>query len=335
MTLIRGEDINIGVGIENPAARGTYVAPQAYVSGRTPTGIKVEVVKTLLAETKASGIRSRGSDIIQRRASGPLEFNVRTETLGYFLKSLLGKCTTSVVSGSIKDHLFEVVASNPQYPTLSIVLAQTGGQDYKFKGSLVKSLELRTPTDDLVNATVQFISIDEEEVATLTPAFSDTDYRLRPWECEIKFAADLAGLGAASAVNLKDFALSIENNARPQQHIGSITPTDNVVGLIEIGGDVTLDYNDDTYHDLYKDGTYKAMQIKATRTDIDLGGGLHPTITIQLAKISLETYDPDRPLDDIVKDKFKIVGHFSDDDAEAINIVIRNTVADYNYDAVS
>lgn len=335
MTLIRGEDINIGVAVENPATRGTWATPQAYVSGRTPTGINVEVIKTLLKETKASGLSSRGSEIIQRRASGPLEFNVRTETLGYFLKSLLGKCTTSVVAGSVKDHLFEVVASNPQYPTLSLALAQTGGQDYKYKGALVKSLELRTPVDDLVNGTVEFIAIDEEETTTLTPAFVATDYLVRPWEVEIKIAADIAGLAAAAAINVKEFTIGIANNARPQQHIGSITPTDNVAGLIEIGGDLALDYNDDTYHDLFVAGTYKAMQIKATRADIDLGAGNNPTITIQLAKVSLESYDPDRPLDDIVRDQFKFMAHYDDDEAEGINIVIRNTVADYDYDAVS
>ena len=39
MAYLRGEDINIGVGMENPSNRGTIVAPQVWIPGRTPTGI--------------------------------------------------------------------------------------------------------------------------------------------------------------------------------------------------------------------------------------------------------------------------------------------------------
>ena len=52
----RGEDINIGVGMENPAARGNIVNPQAWIPGRTPTGIAPVVEKVLLKETRATSI---------------------------------------------------------------------------------------------------------------------------------------------------------------------------------------------------------------------------------------------------------------------------------------
>ena len=234
------------------------------------------------------------------------------------------------------SHLFEVLPNNPQFPTISIALAQAGSfQDYAYKNALVKQLEIKTPVDDLVNATVEFIASDEEEHAAHSVSFADTDYHFRPQDVSIKIAADVASLAAASAINVKEFGATINNNGKGQQHIGSVIPTDNIAGLIEITGDLVLDYQDDTYHDLYKDGTYKAMQITLERSDITYSGSYHPKIVITLAKVSFEQSSPDRPIDDIVKDKLSFVAHYDADESEAVNITIQNTVADYDYDAVS
>ena len=175
MSLLKGEDLNLGIGMEDPAARGTLVAPQGWVPARTPTGINVEVLKALIKETKASGINSQGSEVVQRKASGDLEFNLKSEMIGYILKSLLGKCTTSSVYGSVKSHLFEILPNDPQFPSLSLGLSQPGQQDYGYNGVVIKSLELRTPVDDLVNATIEFEGRDEVENANYSPTFSRSE----------------------------------------------------------------------------------------------------------------------------------------------------------------
>ena len=330
MSLLRGEDVNLGIGMEDPAARGTAVTPQGWVPARTPSGINVEVVKTLIKETKATGIASQGSEIVQRKATGDLEFNLKSEMIGYILKSLLGKCTTTVVSGSVNSHLFEVLESNPQFPSLTIGLSQPNLQDYAYNGVVIKSLEIKTPVDDLVNATIEMEGRDEAEVSDYTVSFSSSDYFFRPYDVEVKIADSISGLAAASAICPKELSLKIANNAKTKQCIGTEAASDVLASLIEISGNITIDYEGDTYHDLYKDGTYKAMQIKMTRSDIDLGGGEHPTITIQLARVSFDGSKPDRPIDDIVKDSLDFVGHYSDSDSEAINITVENTIADYN-----
>ena len=332
MSLLRGEDLNLGIGMEDPTARGTLVTPQGWIPARTPTGINVEVIKALIKETKASGISSQGSEVVQRRASGDLEFNLRSELIGYVLKSLLGKSTPSSVYGTVVSHLFEVLPNDPQFPSISLGLSQPGQQDYGYNGVLVQSLEIRTPVDDLVNATIEFAARDEAEHANYTPTFETSDYLFRPYDVEIKLAANLAGLGAASALNMKEFSLSMANNGRPQQNIGTITPTDIIANLMEITGNLVIDYEGDTYHDLFKDGTYRAMQITLSRSDIDLEGGYNPSIIIQLAKVSFESSSPDRPIDDIVRDNLNFTAHYSASDEEAINIVVQNTIADYDKD---
>ena len=149
MAYLRGEDINIGVGAENTAARGTIVAPQVWIPGRTPTGVVPIIEKVEIKETRASGIDTQGSEIIQKRAEGDLEFNLRCGSIGYLLKSWLGKTTPSVVeAAAVWSHLFEVLPQNPEHPSLSLGLSQPNTQDYNYGLALVKSLEIRTPVDD-------------------------------------------------------------------------------------------------------------------------------------------------------------------------------------------
>lgn len=330
MSYLKGEDINLGVARET--VRGTPEAPTAWVPGRTPTGVRVQVEKTQIRETKGTSMNSQGSVINQKRAEGDLEFNVRNGSIGYFLLSLLGK-VTSQAAGDGYEHVFEVLTGNPQHPTLTLALSQAGSfQDYRYEKALVTSLELRTPVDDLVNATVNFIGVDEEGVSAYTPAYDSADYFFRHYDITIKIAANVAGLGAASALKVKEFTLTMNNNGRVNQNIGELNPGD-VFGLIhEIGGSMKLDYQDETHHDIFVNNTYKAMSITLVRTDIEIDNSplVNPKIEIILPKISYSAWSPDRPIDDIVSEDIEFMAHYDDDEAKGIEVTVYNEIANYD-----
>jgi hypothetical protein len=336
MTLLTGDKINIGVGIENPSARGTVVTAQGWVPGRTPTGVDVSVEKVLMQETRQSGVKSQGSEIIMRSAQGSLEFNLRSETIGYLLKSLLGACSSTVIDGSYKKHAFSLLTSSPQFPSLTLSLSQAGSfQDYTYKNALVKSLEIKTPVDDLVNAVAEFIATDETASAGHTVTYSDSDYLFRPQDVSIKIAATVANLAAAQAINVKDFGIKIDNMAKPERHLGSVTPTDVLASLLDVSGNLTLNYADTTYHEIFKGGTYKAMEITICRTDKDLGTTDYPKLVLTMPKVSIEKLEQDRSLDALVTDQLEFVAHYDEDEEYAITADLYNTVADYDYDVVS
>ena len=245
MSYIRGEDINIGVGMEDPASRGTIVPPQVWIPGRTPTGVVPIVEKIEMKETRASGVDTQGAEIVQKRAEGDLEFNLRCGSIGYLLKSWLGKCVTGLVlgGGACWPHVFTVLPQNPEHPSLSLGLSQPNSQDYEYGLAIVKSLEIRTPVDDLVNATVGFLASKEQEKAGLPFAVSFgsiplTDHIFRHQDVEIKmaeigadWATTKASLDSAAVMSLKEFSLSGDNGARVNQNIGELNPG-NVLALL-------------------------------------------------------------------------------------------------------
>lgn len=331
MGYLKGEDINLGVARES--TRGTAEIPAAWVPGRTPTGVRAMVEKTQIRETKGSGINSQGSTVVQKRSEGDLEFNLRNGSIVYFLLSLLGKITTASNGTGAYDHTIEVLTGNAQYPTITIALAQNGQQDYEYEQVLVNSIELRTPVDDLINATVGFIGTKEATHADYTPSFSSDDYFFRHYDADIKIAANVAGLAAADALKVKEFALSINNSGRVNQNVSELNPGDVLALILEITGSMKIDYNGETHHDIYTNNTSKAMSITLKRTDIDIdtgAGTVNPSITITLPNITYTGYTPDRPIDDIVSEDIEFMAHFDDSESEAIKVVVQNEVSSYS-----
>lgn len=327
MTFVKGEDINIGIARET--VRGTPETPSQWIPGRTPTGVHLVVDKVPIKETRGGGMSSQGNVMVQKRSEGDLEFNVRNNSIGMLLLSLLGSVSTSA-NGSAYDHTFSILTGNPQHPTLTLGLSQLGQQDYEYKKCICTALELRTPIDDLVNATAEFMGVDEATHADYSPAFADTDHYFRHYDVTIKMAADVAGLGAASAMAVKEFSLSLANNGRVNQNIGSLNPAD-VFGLMhEITGSIAVDYDGEANHAIYAAEAYKAMEITLERSDIDLDTGIHPKIVITLPKISYSNLTPDRPIDDIATEGIEFMAHYDEDEAKGIEIVVTNSIANYN-----
>lgn len=330
MGYLKGEDINLGIARET--VRGTPETPSTYIPARTPTGITLIVDKTPVRETRGTGMSSQGAVMVQKRAEGDLEFNVRNQTLGFLLLSLLGKVTTSA-AGSAYSHLFEILTGNPQNPTLTLGLSQLGQQDYEYAKCIVTALEIKTPVNDLVNATAKFLGKGEETHADYTVAFPSTDYYFRHYDVTIKLADDVAGLAAADAMALKEFSLSIVNNGRVNQNIGELNPSDVLALMMEVSGSFAVDYNGETLHDLYASEAYKAMSISMVRTDIDIdsgGGTQNPTVTFVMPKVSLTKRDSDRPIDDIAGENIEFMAHFDETAGYGIQATIINNLANYN-----
>jgi len=333
----RGDLLNIVVGVENPAARGTKVDPIAAIPGRAPSGINVDVIKTLMKETRGSGIASQGSEIVGREASGPFEFNLRSETIGYILKTIAGACNTATILASVKEHTFTIPKAEPETPTLTFGLAG-GPQEYAYPGGIGKKLVIKTPVNDLVNCVLDMLARDEEEHADydMTGLFSSTDYIFRPQDITIKIATNIAGLAAAPALAVKEFSYTHDNGGKAQRVLGSAPASNHLAGLTSITGDMVLDFGGKTYHDYFVDGDYKALQITLQRTDIDLDvAHNHPRLIIELPRVSIEKYNPERPIDDIIRDKFSFVAHFDETEDSAFEARLQNTVADYDYEPAS
>ncbi len=320
MSILLGENINLGVGVED--TRGVAVDPQAFIAARTPTGVAPVVEKVLLKETRKSRANSYGEEIVQLRAEGDLEFNTRTRSIGYILKSLIG-WISSAPSGGKHLHTFKPDVDDPQQPSLTLYLAQEGQKHYQYPNAVVNSLELKAPVTDLLQSKASFMATKEVEVATLdevTMVHDDDDLLFRPYEVSVKIADNVAGLGAASVLPAKELTLTINNNARFDSNLGNVNPADVLGLMFEIDGNFVVNYEDETYHDMFVNGDYFALQVTVDRDGDKL--------VITLPKCSA-TWKADRPIDDLTMDNVDFVAHFDADAGYQVQALLTNDVTSY------
>lgn len=328
MTFLQGENINLGIAKE--ASRGTLATPSTWIPARTPTGIAPVVEETIIRETRGTSISSQGVSITQERAEGDLEFNLRSNSIGLLLLSLLGSVSSEETSDDgVYEHTFNVLTGNPQYPTLSLALSQLGQQDYAYTNALVSSLEVRLPLDDLANATAQFIAASESAQSDYTPAFASNDHYFRHYDATVKIAENVTALNAAPALSVKEFSNSIVNNARVNQYIGNQNPSDVLAMILEITGSLSVDYAGETFHDLYTNKGSRALQIELKRSDITIGSNSNPTITFVYPNVTISNRTQDRPLDELVTESLDFQAHFDSTAGKAIEVKLINEQVSY------
>jgi len=327
----RGEEINMGVGLED--ARGTGVAPQVWIPGRTPSGVVPVVEKVALKETRGSKIASHGAEIIKSRAEGDHEFNLRVQSIGYLLKSLLGAVSSqakNAPNGAVYDHTFSVLPNDPEHPSLTIGIAQSSGQDYKYSLGVVSNLSIEMTPDDLVKAVASFIaSAEAEQSPPYVPAFSDDDVYFRHQDITIKMADDMSGLAAAAALKVKSMKIDIPNGGRADHNVSELNPGNVLATQLDPKVAFEVDYQNEDLHDSYTGGEYFALQITMERADITIGSNQHPKLVITFPKCSLSKWTPNRPIDDVVREQVEAMVHYDEDEAKPISVVLTNLLTGY------
>lgn len=319
-----------GIGIEE--TRGLGVAPQAWIPGRTPSGIAPVIDKVPVRETRGSKFASNSSEAVMKRAEGDLEFNVRCKSLGYILLSLLGSVSSGAVGGQsgVYDHTFSVLPNDPEHPTLTIALDQPAGQSYHYLKAMVASLALELVPNDLVKGTAQFIAAEEAAVSHYSnPDPLTGDLFFRHQDITIKLASSVAGLAAAPVVKVKSLKMEIPNGARPDQNVSELNPGNVIATTFEPKVSMELDYQDEDLHDAFDDNDTFALQITMERADTTIGSSTHPKATFTFPKVSIDKWTPNRPIDDVMREAIDFVVHYSETDGSGVGVVLRNTVAAY------
>jgi len=173
------------------------------------------------------------------------------------------------------------------------------------------------------------MAIKENEHASYSPSFDGEDYSFPHQKVSIKIANNVAGLTGADAICINELGLSIVNNASVKACLSSLNPVDMLANLVEITGSMTIDVTGKIYHDLYKAGTYQALEITIDNNDVTLGVASTPKIVITLPKVSFEGLTEDRPIDSITSESLEYTAHYDDDEASQISIVVTNETSSY------
>ncbi len=334
MPILRGEDVIMMVGSET--ARGTAVVPTMSVPGRSPSGIRPIQDRVAIKETRGFKLATSAEEIIQKRAEGDFEMNVRVNSIGFFLKSLLGSLSSVAKiapNAAVFDHTFRLLEDTPEHPSLTFGLHQKNIQDYTYRLGGVSKMEFELTPTDLIMAKLALGAAAEAEknpayAPDFTTAIHTGDHHFRHQDVTIKIAANVAGLGAAPALKVKSLNLTLDNGLRPDQNVTELNPGNMLVTEVKFEGKFELDYQDKVLHDLFDTNANRALQILMVRSDITIGTSANPSVLITFPRITFNNWEPSRPIEEVVREALSFTVLQSPTE-QAIEIVTSNLITTY------
>lgn len=304
------------IGISKETTRGTQIAsPTFYVPKRSFSHFD-RVIKAR-SELSYNNIISEGNinPIALRWAEGSFDTDVLSKSFGLFLLALLGTVSTTGPSDSAYTHTFTLQNDN-QHDSLSLWVDDPLTGDIVFTLAMINTLTMEFVPDDVVKVSIDFMSKASKGVSNLSPSYS-AESKFLGRHLTFKIENATGDLNAGSNVPIKSLTLRFNKNVIKDDVLGTIDPEDILNQQLGIEGEVVLNLENRVYKDLMLSGSYKAVRIQLINTDDSIeAGSINPQFIIDFSRVDFETWEPERPNDEISTQRilFKVLYDITNSD---------------------
>ncbi len=251
-----GRKIAVGISAEN--TRGTAeTAPEFWLR-----------VLAQNHKEKADYLNSQGSigsivenshaEIDKQWAEGGFEAEIDADSIGLMLLALMGD-VTSTAEGDGYLHTFELDEDSANHQSVSVWLNEPN-REAVFKLACLDSLSFSFERGKILDFNANLMSLTGETQAS-TVAFGEAK-AFRPKDFHFYIADDIDGLDSAEEVYLREFSLEFAKNLEADDVLGLENPKNFLNKVFSTTASLTALYQDDTYRNLFKAGTPKAIRIE-------------------------------------------------------------------------
>lgn len=315
----------VEVGLAGESTRGTAEAVAQKWHRNVVANVMEKAEKAIDDSTMGVLEDSLGSRVVKKFIEGDLQGIVHADALGFLLHNLYGSVTSNLVSGSVYDHEF-TLDQGIKHQALSLFLKDGGVQQKVFNGGMLSSFELNAVVDNFIRFNAGFMARDAADNSD-TPTY-DAEYDFVGRDVSIKFAATEAGLSGATPISAKDLNISWDPGVISDHVLGAYTPNDIYNTKMMIEGQITLNYADNTFKDLFLADTAQYAEIKIEGA-ADIGGGNFPTITILLNKVQIMDWERSGGSDELVLQPITFRAFHNRTDAQQSKVTLRNLTTSY------
>lgn len=323
MTKYIGRLVNVGLAHET--VRGTAVAA-AHWMPKTAVAFFDRVAKWQSQMNYGTIGDAAQANKIMEWAEGTIETELNDRSFGLILYAMFGTLVTTGPVDSAYTHTFSL-QNDAQHDSLTITLADPDRTD-QYALAMLDSLEINITPEEMVMITAAFKARSGRAVAAASPSYVAFNKFLGR-HTVIKLATVVGGLAAASAISIKSMKININKNVVTNNAVGTVWPDDINNQKFEITGEFEVDLDDQTYRNLMLDGSYRAMRIQMTNTDALIGATSRPDFKLDLARVHFESWEPNRPNDEIVTQKLSFRALYDVTTATTVNVctLINNVVS--------
>lgn len=321
---IIGREIEFGVATE--ATRGTPESAADKWSRKVVANVVERANHVDDDSTRGVMEDAQGRRVTQKYVQGDVEGPVHADVLGWLLSNIYGKVVSSNVAGSVYSHVFTLKQSNT-HQSLTLFAKDGAVQQLAVTNAMINTLELRVSQEDLVRFTASFVGGVASNNAD-TPSY-DTEYDFIARDVTVKVADSEAGLAGATATKAKDISIRLDQGLIRDHVVGSYDPDDIYNAKLMIEGNMTLNFDDETFKDLYLADTAKYVSITIAGA-ADIGGGNNPSIEIILNKVQVTDWNRSGGADELVTQTVAFRAFYNATDGEASQITLQNLTSAYD-----
>lgn len=323
MAEIMGREIALGLATE--ATRGTAetVADKWF---RKVSANVIERAAYAEDDTTTGRIEAgMGRRMTQTYVEGDLSGILHADAFGWLLSNVYGICVSTVVTGSVYSHVFNV-KQNAQHTSLTLFAKDGSIQQKTFSNCMINTLSMNVSIDDYIRFSAGFIgSVAASNADTVTYG---TEYDFIARDVVIKIAATSGGLTGATALKATAFDITWDQAVIRNHVVGARTPNDNLNSQLMIEGSMTLLYADTTLKDLALSDTARYMQVAITG-EADIGSGNFPTITLLMNRVLFSEWERSGENDELVTETVKFRAYFNTTDQKQSQVTLKNLTTAY------
>jgi hypothetical protein len=333
MTKIIGGRVNLAIARET--TRGvaeTPVTGNMYWLPWTATDFDDKAEKYVSREALGNIDDTADQYLTEKWGEGNIEGEIRDKSFGLLLYAALGSWASGA-NGAAFNHTFTVAQTN-QHTSLSIWVDDPNS-DYLFELAMMENLDITIETGKLATFTAGFVSMPSQSTSMVAginsvPAKSAlaAENKFIATNASIRIATDRNNFGPAPEVYVQNLKVTISKNLKRKHTLGSMSPNDIINQTMAVEGSFTLPYDSKTYKDYMLQDVYKALEIKLENRAVDLGGGVNPTIRIQLPRVGFHNWTPARPKGELYEQtiNFRAFRDVTNNENMIYNIVLTNAV---------
>lgn len=281
----------------------------------------------IVAEETARGIRDaegESSQLSKKWGEGTIRMVLDPTLAPYLIGLALGDFGTPSSEGDgVYTHTFSRLSSNTP-KTASVTFDRVVDRNI-FTCLVVNSMELSF-SDGVAELSADCLS--RYPVTTSSGTLATTSGTIFTFkDAQVRLADDLTAAENATPIKVREFSLSINNNAEAIHLSGNEDVEKIAIKDFRVEGSLSLLFEDTTQRDNFRDFAKKAMIV--TFTGNEIGNGMNEFVKFRIAKIRFVNFEPSLPLDDVAEQGIDFVAEYSSTDAKTIDVVVRNRKASY------
>ena len=322
-----GRLINLGIGRED--TRGVPETAQHWLP-KTSISFADKAEKAL-SEVGYGSIGESNQELVALKwAEGDIEFDLVSESFGLIALATFGTVSSASYETSAYKHTFSLQNDNSHDSLTFYVNDEAEGIDLYFSMVMLNELTINIVPEEVIKATAGFISKSSGGSSALSSSYA-AESKFVGRHATIKIAATTGALTASSKVNLKEMELTISKNVVRDHALSTVQAIDINNQKFQITGTLTLDLQDNTYRDYVLDGDYKALRLDIVNSDVTIGSAGNPSFRIDLSRVAFDTWEPERPNDDIATQTINFKALYDITNGDIIHdCYLTNTTADYD-----